>query len=141
MAAALDRLACLLLTAWVGSLWTVGYLVAPTLFAVLDRPEAGRVAGQLFAIEAWTGLAAGGLLAILGATRRATVGRRAGWAIALMLVSVAAGHFLVQPEMAQARGTPRFGMLHGLASGLYLATSLLGGYLVWIWPGFSRRAS
>ncbi|MCE2832533.1 MAG: DUF4149 domain-containing protein, partial [Oxalobacteraceae bacterium] len=44
----------LLVTFWVGSLWTVGYLAAPTLFATLpDRALAGSIAGSLFRVEAW----------------------------------------------------------------------------------------
>ena len=39
---------------WAGAQWTVGYLVAPTLFALLDdRREAGRIAGWLFDYKAY----------------------------------------------------------------------------------------
>ena len=49
----------LLATVWCGSLWTIGYIVAPTLFAMLeDRQLAGSIAGRLFHAEAWIGLGA-----------------------------------------------------------------------------------
>ena len=53
-----DALCTVALTLWVGGLWTMGYLVAPTLFRSLssDRPLAGRLAGQLFELIGWVGL-------------------------------------------------------------------------------------
>src|SRR4051812_5036562 len=44
----------LIISVWVGSLWTVGYLVVPTLFLTLaDRSLAGAIAGTLFRNEAY----------------------------------------------------------------------------------------
>ncbi|HEX7634207.1 MAG TPA: DUF4149 domain-containing protein, partial [Noviherbaspirillum sp.] len=52
------RARLLIATLWVGSLWTVGYLVAPTLFATLsDRALAGMIAGSIFRLEAWLSVA------------------------------------------------------------------------------------
>ena len=48
------QLRTLIVTFWVGSMWTVGYLVAPALFATLpERALAGSIAANLFRIEAW----------------------------------------------------------------------------------------
>ncbi|HEY0845985.1 MAG TPA: DUF4149 domain-containing protein, partial [Noviherbaspirillum sp.] len=56
----------LIATLWAGSLWTVGYLVAPTLFASLaDRVQAGMIAGRLFRIEAWLSVACAAALLLL----------------------------------------------------------------------------
>ena len=56
----------LLVTFWVGSLWTVGYLAAPTLFATLpDRALAGSIAGSLFRVQAWVSVGCGLLLLLL----------------------------------------------------------------------------
>ena len=53
----------ILLTVWVGGMWTVGYVVAPTLFAMLDdRSLAGSIAGRLFTVMSYVGLVSGGLL-------------------------------------------------------------------------------
>ena len=47
------------ITLWVGALWAIGYLAAPTLFRLLeDRPLAGRLAGEMFTYVAWLGMAA-----------------------------------------------------------------------------------
>ena len=47
-----QRLFVFILTLWVGSIITVGYIVAPALFATLtDTQVAGMVAGALFRIE------------------------------------------------------------------------------------------
>jgi len=55
----------LLQTLWVGALWTVGYIVAPALFANLpDRTQAGQMAGELFTLVTWLGLACGGILLV-----------------------------------------------------------------------------
>ncbi len=59
----LPGLRTLLVTLWVGSLWAIGYLAAPTLFATLaDRMLAGSIAGSLFRVEAWLSVVCGLLL-------------------------------------------------------------------------------
>jgi len=51
-----------LLVLWAGSLWSVAIWVAPTLFhAQPDRQLAGLLAGQLFTIEAYVGVATAAL--------------------------------------------------------------------------------
>jgi hypothetical protein len=139
----------LLVTVWCGSLWTIGYIVAPTLFAILeDRQLAGSIAGRLFHAQAWIGLATGCLL-LLTATalvRRGQVGYRAvRWLVLAMLLCVLIGYFGLQPFMASLReqadalgvavgDSPyraRFGMLHGISSVFYLVESLLGLVVVW----------
>ena len=55
----------ILLTLWVGGLWAIGYIAAPTLFAMLDdRKLAGALAGQMFHIISYIGLVCGTLLFI-----------------------------------------------------------------------------
>lgn len=52
-----DALYFIALTLWVGGLWAIGYLVAPTIFSTLtDRQLAGALAGKLFALIGWIGL-------------------------------------------------------------------------------------
>jgi len=131
---------------WVGSLWTVGYLVAPTLFATLgDRVLAGTVAGNIFRVEAWVSVGCGLALLLLsrldkleaGAVRRPLVGL-----IVAMLVCTLLGYFGIEPFMAalregagpggvmQSAVRTRFGILHGLSSAFYLAESLFGVLLL-----------
>ncbi|WP_323120797.1 DUF4149 domain-containing protein [Burkholderia alba] len=142
----------LLSMAWVGSLLTIGYVVAPVLFTTLERMTAGSVAAQLFRIEAFVGCASGVLLLVLanGLTRRGHAAyRRLRWLVAAMLVCVLVGYFALQPFMnalriaAMEAGTDvghsayagRFGMLHGVSSLFYLVESVLGLWLVWTLPG------
>lgn len=135
----------LLVTVWAGSLWTVGYLVAPTLFATLaDRPLAGSIAGSLFRIEAWVSVACGlSLLVLLLRDHRFENRRSCLVLVLLMLVCVSVGHFGLQPFMAELRALAaasggvmdeatrsRFGMLHGVASAIYLVQSVLAVGLV-----------
>jgi hypothetical protein len=134
----------LLITAWVGSLWTVGYLVAPTLFMTLaDRVLAGTIAGKLFRVEAWVSLVCGCFLLLIlrpnsaRNIQHATMFKLVGAMVACTLL----GYFALQPSMAALRqaaagnvldgaARTRFGMLHGIASGVYLIQSLLGIMLV-----------
>ncbi|NRR28844.1 DUF4149 domain-containing protein [Oxalobacteraceae bacterium] len=154
------RLRLLVAAIWAGSLWTVGYLAAPTLFATLsDRVLAGTIAASLFNVQAWLSLGCGAamlvLLAVAGAgNRTASAGvnvgpvaapraRRTGLLIvAAMLLGTLVVHFGVQPLMAELRAAAgpagvmesaaksRFGMLHGVSSGIYLIQSLLAGWLL-----------
>ncbi len=135
----------LLATVWAGSLWTIGYLVAPTLFATLaDRTLAGSIAGSLFRTEAWVSVACGlALLVLLLRDRRFENRRSCLVLVLLMLVCVSVGYFALQPFMAELRGLAaanggvmdeamrsRFGMLHGVASVIYLVQSVLAVGLV-----------
>ncbi|MGD8566705.1 MAG: DUF4149 domain-containing protein [Gammaproteobacteria bacterium] len=127
-----------LLTLWVGGLWAIGYIVAPTLFVMLDdRQLAGSLAGQMFHIISYIGLIAGALLS-------ASVLKRTGmhwrvWVLITMLVLVATGEYILQPMMVSLKlqglvegsaQMKQFGMLHGIASILYLIESLAGLVLV-----------
>ncbi|WP_455202740.1 DUF4149 domain-containing protein [Kaarinaea lacus] len=128
----------ILLTMWVGSLWAIGYIAAPTLFALLDdRKLAGALAGQMFHIVSYIGLVCGVLL-FISLVKRVGIHWRV-WVIAIMLVMVACGEFILQPmmESLKAQGLiegsaikKQFGMLHGVASIIYLIESVLGLSLV-----------
>ena len=129
---------------WVGSLWTVGYLVAPTLFATLsDTVLAGTIAGKIFRVEAWLSVACSVLLFALNkfGLPQSPSQRRILRLVGAMLACTLAGYFGLQPTMAALReaapagvlsGAARtqFGILHGVASVLYLAQSLLGALLL-----------
>jgi hypothetical protein len=123
-------------TFWVGSLWTIGYVVAPVLFTTLsDRKLAGTIAGNIFRIEAWLSVGCGLLLLTMVAFDDASRERRS-------LLRLIVGYFGLQPWMAALReaagpsgvmeGAARtqFGILHGVASLIYLFQSLLALVLV-----------
>jgi hypothetical protein len=132
----------ILLTFWIGGMWSVGYIVAPTLFAMLDdRSLAGAVAGQLFTIMSYVGLVAAVVLLSAQFYRAEMVWQRNWrvWVLLVMLVVIVIGEFFLQPMMAELKtagliegsdNARRFGQLHGVASVLFLINSLLGLGLV-----------
>ncbi len=145
LAALIPRLRVLLVTFWVGSMWTVGYVVAPLLFATLtDRAQAGTLAGLFFKAEAWISLICGAsLLAILWTERENPTRVLQIKLVAGMILCTVIGYFGLQPYMAELRAIAaqsggimddamrtRFGMLHGVASAIYLIQSVLAMALV-----------
>lgn len=127
----------ILLSLWVGALWSIGYLAVPTLFASLDdRAMAGMLAGRMFTGVSLIGLGCGTALLVSFWMQgvRPLAERRVQLLIA-MLVLVVLGEFVLQPQMAalKAEGliegsgvAARFGVLHGVASLLYFANSVIG---------------
>lgn len=130
----------LLLTVWVGGMWTVGYIVAPTLFAMLRNPAlAGTIAGQLFTIMSYIGLVCGGLLLLLVAIENGIYlfQQWRGLVLIGMLLIICIGQFVLEPHMADLRAAGlqganlhAFMRLHGVAQVLFLLTSLGGLSLV-----------
>jgi hypothetical protein len=141
-----DALALILITAWVGGLWAIGYLAAPALFYTLadNKQLAGILAGKMFTWIAYIGIGAGFYLLIhrLGQYGSQALKQGFFWAALAMLLLTLAGHFGIQPLLAQlkAQAMPadvmhsifadRFRTWHGVASIAYLFESLLGLVLV-----------
>lgn len=132
----------ILLTLWVGGMWTTGYIVAPTLFAMLpDRMLAGKLAGQLFTIMSYIGIVAS-LVLLATQIMKSNIKHLQNWriwALSLMLAIILIGQFIIQPMMAELKSSgivpgtveaQSFGRLHGLASILFLINSILGLVLV-----------
>lgn len=126
-----------LLTLWVGLLWGIGYLAVPVLFSSLDdRMLAGMLAGKMFTAVSFIGLGCGTILllmSVLAASRQMQKFRLP--LLVLMLALVAIGEFVLQPMMAELKlqglvegsdMAARFGILHGVASLLYLVNSVAG---------------
>lgn len=141
------RILLLIATLWAGSLWTVGYLVAPTLFATLsDKVLAGVIAGSLFRVEAWLSVfCAVTLMALawfVADGRSGKSAKRLLWIVAGMLACTVIGYFGIHPYMAALKevagpggvmatdAKTQFDILHGVSSALYLVQSLLGVALV-----------
>ena len=127
----------LVVTLWAGSLWTVGYLVAPTLFATLhDRVLAGVIAGSMLRVEALLSIACAVVtLGLLAASKDVTEQRRKILyaVVAAMLVCTLASYFGLGPLMAEAKlagDRSKFGMLHGISMVVYLVQSLMAVFLV-----------
>ena len=142
-----DGLHAISLTLWIGSLWAVGLLVAPTLFYSLgDRALAGSIAGKLFTLVSYIGIGCAAYLLLFRLVRFGARGLKHGrfWIIVVMLALTIAGQYGVQPILAaiKEQALPaevmegvlrdRFATWHGLASVLYLIECALGLLLVWL---------
>jgi predicted cobalt transporter CbtA len=140
----LFRLNLIIITLWVGALWATGFNVYVLNGALHDKQLFGSVAGQLFTIVSYIGMASGFYLLIqrlfdygTGALKQSFF-----WAVFAMLLLVLAGHFGIQPILAQLKAdampadvmhsifAERFGKWHGIASVAYLVECLLGFVLV-----------
>jgi hypothetical protein len=140
-----DRLHALAVTAWVGALWAIGLLAAPTLFEALpDRSVAGLVAGRMFLYVAVLGFGCGAYLLLFRLVRFGGEAFRQGffWVVLAMVLLSAVGEFAVQPILAALKDQAlprqvmesvfrdRFAVWHGLASLVYLIQCGLGLMLV-----------
>ena len=136
-----DTLAKIAITLWVGSLWAIGYIAAPVLFAHLtDKQLAGNLAGGMFAVVAYVGMVCGFYLLMYrlmqfgsGALKQAFF-----WVTLVMLLLTLGIYFGIQPIMEslkeqampkavmQSIFSDRFARWHGVSSIVYLIESLLG---------------
>ena len=128
---------------WAGSLWTIGYVVAPALF-LHDSTTAGAIVGVLLRAEMWVCIGCGVLLRFmvkfspLDAERKRTL----YYVIITMMICALVIYFGLQPVMAKLKeaagagglaGTPQarqFGILHGVSQLVYLVESVLAGVLL-----------
>jgi hypothetical protein len=129
----------LLLTLWVGALWSIGYLAVPIAFANLDVQLAGNYAGKLFFAVNVLGIISACILLL---SRLFIFGLRQfhrywrSWLLLLMLLMSAVFIGYIQPEMqvlkqaADLASAERFADLHRLSENLYMLLSLFGLMLV-----------
>jgi hypothetical protein len=130
---------------WAGSLWAIGYLAAPTLFAHVDGSLAGQMVGHLLRSEAWVSFGCGavllGMLRVAGGLDARTR-RVLGYLVIGMLGCALVLYFGIQPVMAHlrelagpggVRNSPQwtqFAVLHGVSQLVYVVESVLGAVLV-----------
>jgi len=136
------RVAAWLAGLWAGWLWALALIAAPAGFAVATADIAGRVAGRIFAQEAYAAIAIAVVLFVL-LRRQARVAASAGtgsvFSVDMVLVlgglfCTVAGYFALQPMMAAARagqGSASFAALHGASMGLYGLKAVLVTVLAW----------
>ena len=127
---------------WAGLLWGVALIGAPSAFATAASETAGRIAGRMFAQEAYLSLVLAVVLFLM-LRRRARTAAEAGTGSVLSadmllvlgtLFCTVAGYFALQPMMAAARagqGAWSFGSLHAVSSALYGIKALLVATLAW----------
>lgn len=138
-------LAVLIASFWVGSMWMIGYIAAPVLFQSLpDKALAGMLAGKLFAVTAYAGMACAVYLLFFDYMRCGSAVLRQGlfWLIAIMLLLTLLGQFGMQPLLAElkaqalpqyvmeSRYADRFRFWHGMSSMVFLLQSVLGAGLL-----------
>jgi hypothetical protein len=115
---------------WVGSLWSVGLWVTPILFAVeSDHRLAGVLAGRIFSIETYVGIAVAVFALLLPGRTKFMCGY-------LAAVLLAVNEWGLRPVMVVARehGSAMgltFGAWHGVSAVIYLAACVALLVLVW----------
>ncbi len=151
----MERLAVLLAGTWLGVQITAGYIAAPLLFEHFNKMDAGNIAGSMFTVSAYWGMAAWLLAYFLVRREQNRSFSRHHREIApkfmvLLLVLLAVNQFLVTPVIEALKtgganwlhgligGT--FGMWHGVSSIIYLLCTLLGVGLLLRYGRFDVRS-
>ena len=137
----MKRVAALLMSVWLGVQISVGYVVAPILFANLEKMQAGQLAGELFHIVHYLGLFAWGWAFM-------AVGRTSAWEhgsankhtrkwIGLLLVLILISEFLFAPTIAALKNNQHHFWSTGLAAhskrGTVSPASLIYWKRCWVW--------
>ena len=136
------RWAALLAGMWAGVLLCIGLIAAPAGFAMLAPQDAGRVAGRMFAVEAYLSLVLVMLLFAIERRRaREAAAAHAGSVLSTdivllfgVLFCTVAGYFAILPMMAAARagqGGLSFGALHAASAGFFGLKGVLVLALAW----------
>jgi Domain of unknown function (DUF4149) len=142
------RLQSWLAAAWAGLILAVGGLAAPSLFAVLERSQAGLGAGRIFTNEARISLAVAVLLFVIERRRvrdlaeaQAHSGQPPSVMTGNLLLVLGAlfltvfGEFALHPLIEAAKaGQPTrlsFGALHGISASLFWLKAVLVISLSW----------
>jgi hypothetical protein len=123
------RILRMLMVLWAGSLWSLVWVAAALFHFHGDKHLAGLLAGRLFSIETYLGIAAALLALMLPGRGRF---RLAFLAAALLAVN----EWILKgvTSLAQAHGSAlglAFGAWHGISAGLYLIACLAMLVLVW----------
>jgi hypothetical protein len=131
---------------WAGGLLTIATIAAPTLFQLLDRGTAGKVAGRYFFVEAKASLIFVAVLLLIeradvrgGARPKSRAQGRAQFTVNLglllgALLTVIVGYEVLHPMMEAARlgqAGWTFMQLHGASMVLYALRTLLVLVLAW----------
>ena len=140
-----DYLANLSTALWVGGTWAVGYLAVPVLFRTLpDHQLAGLLAGKMFTWMGFVGITCATYLLIYQYLQFGLEVWKNKYVlvVASMLIILLVIQFAIQPIMADLKSqvkpqdvmqsplAPKFKLLHGLSSILYLLQSLMGIVIV-----------
>lgn len=140
----LDKFSLILTTFWVGALWTTGAIAYALFNTLQDSQLAGQLAGKFFTYVSYLGLFSAFYLLIHRLLGHGTQALKQSyfWAVFVMLLLLLAGHFGIQPILAQLKSDAlpadvmqsvfanRFKTWHGVASIAYVVQCLLGFVVV-----------
>lgn len=132
------------MTLWAGALWMTGISAYVLFDSLSDKQMAGRLAGELFTVVSYIGMASAFYLLIHRLVQYGTPALKQlfFWSVFVLLLLVLAGHFGIQPILAglKAQAFPadvmqtvfadRFKTWHGVASVAYLMECLLAVVMV-----------
>ncbi|MDP9013826.1 MAG: DUF4149 domain-containing protein [Pseudomonadota bacterium] len=124
----------MLLVLWAGSLWSLSWVTSILFSSQDDRHLAGMLAGKLFTVETYVGVAVA-LLALMLAGRTKPAGRPfVGGYLAAALLAV--NEWALRPVMAAARAQGAiagltFGAWHGVSAVLYGLACLALLLVIW----------
>ena len=137
------RVQALMAGLWAGLVLALGAMTAPRLFALLPRADAGRVAGDLFGLEARLSLAVGVVMILLERRRHeddpgggaSAMGPRMLIALAVIFLTVMA-EYVRRPMLDAARqnqgaASASFLWLHGVSAALFVLKAALLVALAW----------
>ena len=144
-----QRLFNLISGLWVGSFFTIAFMIVPTLFSGLgDRQVAGIVAASIFKYEAYLSVFLSALLMVTAnyfVRQGVNHYRIIRWILLGMLACAIAGAFILIPWMnglrdqalfaglslSESTNAVLFSRLHAASSSVFMIQSLLGLILVW----------
>lgn len=111
-----------LIVLWAGSLWSLLWAAAVVFHFLSDRHTAGLIAGRLFSVETYLGLAVAALALLLPVRARFLPGF-----VAVALLAVNEWLLKTVMTLAQTHGGTAylsFGAWHGISAGLYVLACL-----------------
>lgn len=140
----LENFAVIIATFWIGGLWVIG-IVAYELFKTIpDAQLAGNVAGLLFKMMSYVGMASSIYLLVQRVYQNGTNALKQGffWLVVLMLILILIGHLGIDPllerfklealpkDVMESVFADRFSTWHGIASIAYLLECFLGVFAI-----------
>ena len=140
----LENLAVITATFWIGGLWVLG-IVAYELFKIIPEAQlAGNIAGQLFKMMAYVGMASSIYLLIQRVYQYGTNALKHGffWLVLLMLVLILVSHLGINPlvekfkleampkDVMESVFADRFSTWHGISNIAYLLECFLGVFAI-----------
>lgn len=140
----LRKLATIVITFWVGSLWMAGISASILFDTIKDRQLAGIVVGHLFTTVSYIGMVSAIYLLTqhFFEQKKKSFIQSYTWIVCLMLLLIVIGQYGIQPLLAQLKADAlpidvmssqyarQFATWHGVAGFVYLMECLLGIALV-----------